>query len=275
MNPADPTPPPVSDPDRIVCKCLSVTERVLRKMMRKSDHGDLEKFSRRTSVGRQCGSCRGEVGQMLAEFASESAKAPGTHEARLPAMHVARVWLHRVHLYFSLAACLLLLFFSITGFVMNHPGAFGLDEVSARTVSGSVPQALCQEPDSGLLLAKLRPFGIRGDVLAFDPGEETLEIETRSLGQSAVITVERATGRFEASLQESGWLPALAALHRGEQAGSQGGSRFLDLAALMLLIVGAGGLALFMVSPGVRRPLATLTLILGALGLLVVVRLGW
>ena len=212
---------------------------------------------------------------MLAEFASEPAKTPDPHGASLPALPVARVWLHRVHLYFSLAACLLLLFFSITGFIMNHPGYFALDEVSARTVSGSVPQALCQEPDSGLLLAKLRPFGIRGDVLAFNPGEETLEIETRSLGQSAVITVERTTGRFEASLQESGWLSALAALHRGEQAGSQGGSRFLDLAALMLLIVGAGGLALFIVSPGVRRPLATLTLILGALGLLVVVRLGW
>lgn len=275
MNPADPAPPPATDPDRIVCKCLSVTERALRKMMRKSDHGDLEKFSRRTSVGRQCGSCRGEVGRMLAEYENDLAKAPDPHAPGLPALHVARVWLHRVHLYFSLAACLLLLFFALTGYVMNHPGAFGLDEVRGRGVTGNVPEELCRTPDSGLLLAKLRPFGIRGDVLAFNPGEETLEIETRSLGQSAVITVERATGQFEASLQESGWLPALAALHRGEHAGPQGGSRFLDAAALLLLIVGGGGLALFLVSPGVRRPLATLTLVLGGLALIVFVRLWW
>lgn len=212
---------------------------------------------------------------MLADYENSAAKPTEPNTPGLPPMHVARVWLHRVHLYCSLAACLLLLFFALTGFVMNHPGTFGLDEVRDHGVSGSVPEELCRTPDSGLLLARLRPFGIRGDVLAFNAGEETLEIETRSLGQSAVITIERATGRFEAALQESGWLPALAALHRGEHAGREGGSRFLDAAALLLLIVGAGGLALFLISPGVRRPLATFTLILGTLGLIAVVSLGW
>ena len=56
-------------------------------------------------------------------------------------------WARTVHLYAALFALTLVLFFALTGFMLNHEDWFSPRDPFTRTWTGSVPTGLLQEPD--------------------------------------------------------------------------------------------------------------------------------
>src|SRR5437588_11983841 len=62
-----------------------------------------------------------------------------------------------VHLVVSVFGLLVLLFFGLTGLMLNHPDWFALDEPQTQTVTGGLPSHLLKRPlDKVLIVEHLR-----------------------------------------------------------------------------------------------------------------------
>ena len=70
-----------------------------------------------------------------------------------------RKWSRTFHIYFSLLGLLMVLFFAVTGFVLNHDSWFGLDVSHVEKIEGAFPAAMLREPDKLAVVEKLREIG--------------------------------------------------------------------------------------------------------------------
>ena len=56
-------------------------------------------------------------------------------------------WSRLIHIYLSMLGLLVILFFSITGIMLNHEEWFGFAEPRIRKTEGTLPAALLLAPD--------------------------------------------------------------------------------------------------------------------------------
>ncbi|GAA4003651.1 PepSY-associated TM helix domain-containing protein [Deinococcus rubellus] len=190
----------------------------------------------------------------------------GTRAVRRPrtlknrSYQVAR-WLH---VYTSMISLLIVLFFSVTGVVLNHPEwTFGSAE-TRQQVKGTLPQTwkAGSAVDWLKVTAALQKAGLKGTAGDYraDSGGDTLSF--RAPGYSADVNIEPATGRYTASVDSQGWVAALGDLHRGRDAGSAW-SLALDLAGYFLTLIALTGLAMLLYLKKLRLS-GILTLLAGA-----------
>ena len=154
------------------------------------------------------------------------------------------------HGYLSALSFILLMAFSATGILLNHPAWFAgprpaADERTIPFAKSEVAQAL-RMPDPPAALAalvsartQLRGGFRSGEILG---GEARLRFEGVTGTSDAVIDLE--TGTAEISVERAGVVQALNDLHRGKNAGTAW-SLVIDLGAALILAMSVLGYVIF------------------------------
>ena len=192
------------------------------------------------------------------ERPERSARRPRTLKNR--SYQVAR-WLH---VYTSMVSLLIVLFFSVTGVMLNHPEwTFGSAE-TRQQLKGTLPQdwKAGNAVDWLKVTAALQQAGLKGTAGDYraDSGGDTLSFHAP--GYSADVSIDPASGSYSANVDSQGWVAAVGDLHRGRDAGSAW-SLALDLAGYFLILIALTGLAMLLYLKKLRLS-GLLTLLGGA-----------
>ena len=178
------------------------------------------------------------------------------HHLRL----LVRVWTRNLHIYISMFGLLAILFFSVTGIMLNHEDWFGFSEPVTRKTEGSFPAALIKEPDKLAVVEKLRKdFGATGALNSFEVQDDQLYIVFKSPARRFEATIHRPGGHIEMSFETYGMAGRIAELHRGIDSGPVW-SYVIDISAVLLIITSLTGLTLWFLVPK-WRPLGLAALV--------------
>jgi hypothetical protein len=157
------------------------------------------------------------------------------------------------HIYITMLALLLLLFFGATGFMLNHPDWFGLEEVRTSSRSGVLPQKMVDEGDKLAIVEKLRAdFGALGALDSFETEPGLLRVVFKRPGSRTEATIVRQSGKLESTTESHGMAAVLTDLHMGHGAG-QGWRWVIDITSILLLSASFTGLFLWISLPRRRR----------------------
>ncbi|HVR87053.1 MAG TPA: PepSY-associated TM helix domain-containing protein [Planctomycetota bacterium] len=169
-----------------------------------------------------------------------------------------------LHIYLTILACLLLLFFGSTGFMLNHSDWFGLEALRTRTREGTLPRSILTPVDRLAVVECLRSdLGAVGAVDSFESEPESLRIVFRRPGLRAEASVRLGDGHVELTTEERGTAALLTDLHKGASAGG-GWKWVIDGTAGLLVLGSLTGLILWISLPR-RRALGILALSVGLL----------
>lgn len=197
---------------------------------------------------------------------------PGAPRARVAsASHV--VWKRRIaksarwlHIYGSMVSLAVVLFFSATGILLNHPQWFA-GQVRTVERSGAMATAWTAGETDAVARLEIVEFlrsnqGIAGAVGDFRVDEREVSIAFRRPGYTADVFVDRETGRYTLSETRQGLAAVLNDLHKGRDSG--GAWKFvIDVSAGLLCFVSLSGLVLLYFLQKHRAAGVLLTLIGG------------
>lgn len=157
-----------------------------------------------------------------------------------------------VHIYLTMLACLVLLFFGLTGFFLNHGDWFGLDEIRTKTVQGMLPETMLDPLDKLAVVEALRAeYGVAGTLAAFEEEEGGCRLVFKRPGARADVTL-RADGVVEVTSESRGTVAVLTDLHKGASAGAAW-RWVIDATSLLLVIGSLSGLLLWISLPRRRK----------------------
>ena len=191
--------------------------------------------------------------------------ADAAHHRRL----LLRVWARNIHIYISMLGLLAVMFFSITGFMLNHDEWFGISNPRISKKEGTLPAAMLKEPDKLAIVEALRKdYGATGALDSFDIQSDTLELVFKSPGRRTEADIDRASGHADVSLETHGFNGRIAELHRGTDAGPVWRA-IIDITAILLTITSLTGITLWFLVPK-WRPLGLAAMAICLVGCLVV-----
>src|SRR3954466_5386329 len=168
------------------------------------------------------------------------------HHRRL----LLKSWTRTIHIYVSMLGLLAVIFFSVTGIMLNHEEWFGFEAPRIDHRTGTLPAAMTAEPDKLAIVEKLRKdFGATGFMDSFEIEEDRLHVVFKSPGRRTEATLQRADGQAEVELETHGFGGRLAELHRGTDAGAGWRWWVIDGTAVVLLITAMTGLMLWCLVP--------------------------
>lgn len=159
-----------------------------------------------------------------------------------------------VHVYVSALLFGLLIFFSLTGWVLNHPEWFQVDvssQLSESNLQGA-DQALLAgsdlpewQPDLNQLQSVFRrQYGLGvADQMSWDRNFDEISFEFSAPGGYALVYLDTRTGAYELLIEQTGWLEVLNDLHKGRHAGTAW-RWVIDLSAFLMLLFAVSGLIL-------------------------------
>ncbi len=181
-------------------------------------------------------------------------------------------WARALHVYSSMIALVIVLFFGVSGITLNHPTwTFG-DQVELTTESGTLPVATTMEDGSVDFLTISEyvrdEFGVNGSVDSFDLTNGEGSIAYKNPGYSADLFFDVETGEFELTIEQQGWVAVMNDLHKGRDTGTAW-KWVIDLSAAFLVVISLTGLVMQLFLRKRRRS----ALISSAVGALVVVGL--
>jgi hypothetical protein len=155
-------------------------------------------------------------------------------------------WARIVHVYLTLLALALLLFFGLTGFMLNHDDWFGFDEANSQESKGTVPTALLKGPDKLAIVELLRAeYGATGLVDSFDDkDEDAIRVAFKRPGRKFEAVIQRADGHTTITRESRGLTGVLADLHRGKSTGVAW-ALVIDTVCVVLVIIATTGLILW------------------------------
>ncbi|OYV05009.1 MAG: peptidase [Verrucomicrobiales bacterium VVV1] len=160
-----------------------------------------------------------------------------------------RKWTRTLHIYLSMLGLLVLVFFSATGFMLNHEEWFGFAELRVLEKQGVIPAAMLEEPDKLAIVELLRKdYAATGALDAFEIEDDQLNVIFKSPGRRTQATITRPDGQADVSIETHGFAGRLVELHRGTDAG-RGWRLIIDASAILFLIIGLTGLTLWMFVP--------------------------
>ncbi len=172
-------------------------------------------------------------------------------------------WSRLIHIYLSMLGLLAIVFFSITGIMLNHEEWFGFAEPRVKKSEGTVPVALLAVPDKLGIVEKLRKdFGATGALESFDVRDDELALVFKSPGRRTEATIARADGHADVSIETHGFAGRFVELHRGTEAGPAW-RLVIDASAILLLLSSFTGLVLWLLVPK-WRPLGIVALVVCA-----------
>lgn len=157
------------------------------------------------------------------------------------------------HLLLGLSGLWLMLFFSVTGFMLNHEDWFGMDEPQRTVETGVTPKEYVEGPDKLLVVEHLRSqFGIVGRLETFEVEEEELHVLFKKPGLEVEAVIQREDGSTILTRESRGLAGWLTDLHRGKTTTVPWGVA-IDLTSILFLLIAVSGLLLWFTLYGRRR----------------------
>jgi uncharacterized protein len=171
-----------------------------------------------------------------------------------------------VHLYVTLFGLALILFFAVTGFMLNHIEWFLPDQpqvrLDTRTLpldklpGGRLPEAGEATGDEKLAIVEAlrKEFGVTGELWSFDNGnDEQIVVNFKRAGSEVEARIQRASAATEVERKFQGWAAVMTDLHRGNRGNVTGESKLtgtawtwvIDSACVLLLVIAVTGLILW------------------------------
>lgn len=158
-----------------------------------------------------------------------------------------------IHIYLTMFALLLMLFFGLTGILLSHEDWLGADTIVPTESTGIIPVPLLTEPDRLMVVEHLRTaYGAVGGVSTFDVDSASLRIEMKGPGRRTEAEIDRVTGEATIRVERRGLFLRLDDLHRGKDAGLAW-RWVLDLSAVLLIVGSITGLIMWFGLPRRRR----------------------
>ena len=155
-----------------------------------------------------------------------------------------------VHVYLTMFGFVMVLFFAVTGFMLNHEDWFlpaaEDEERYTTTTTGVLPTALLHQPDKLAIVELLRKdFGAAGAMNDFDDKDEKeLRVAFKGPGREDVAVIQRDSGQTEVTHKVRGLLAILTDLHKGKDAGAVW-KLLIDGVCVLLLFVSMTGFILW------------------------------
>ena len=159
-------------------------------------------------------------------------------------------WVRVVHIYLTLTALMLFIFFSATGFMLNHSDWFGIDDIRTETARGEISPGIMVPLDRLAIVEVLRTT--YGAVEDFEIGEEEVRVIFKKPARRTEAVITRPSGSVEVTTETRGTTALLSQLHTGADAGSSWWV-LIDAASLLLLAAAFTGLFLWISLPRRRR----------------------
>lgn len=160
-----------------------------------------------------------------------------------------KAWLRTLHIYGSLLAMVLLLFFATTGFMMNHEDWFELPARELPTTIGQVPPELLSGPDDLAIVELLRAeYGATGALAKFEIDGDELHVAFRKPGRTTEAVIYLEDGYMTVDGETEGIVAAMTQLHKGKRSGLRG-TLLVDFVAGVLALTALGGLTLWTTLP--------------------------
>jgi uncharacterized protein len=164
------------------------------------------------------------------------------HHLRL----AVRSWSRNLHIYISMFGLQAILFFSLTGFMLNHSDWFGSSEPTKRTREASIPAAMIQTPNELTIVEHLRKYwGATGELNSFDTQDDELRVVFKSPARRFEAVINRPDGHMQLNSESYGFFGRVMELHRGEDAGPVW-SFLIDTTAVVLILTSLTGLTLWL-----------------------------
>ncbi len=162
-----------------------------------------------------------------------------------PAYRRLLKWSRTVHVYLTLFGLVLILFFAVTGFMLNHEDWFLPTEPRTWKAEGIVPPTLLDPLDRLGLVESLRnQFGATGAVNSFREDDDAIQVEFVKPGLRVLAEVRRDDGQTTVEFEGRGWAAVLTDLHKGKSAGWAWGL-VIDSVCVLFLVISITGLVLW------------------------------
>lgn len=169
-----------------------------------------------------------------------------------------------LHIYVSMFGLIILLFFSVTGFTLNHAEWFASAEPRMVEVAGQVDVKLLAEPDKLAVVETLRrDLHLTGGVDSFETEEEQCRIEFKRPGSHSHVNINRITGAVTGDVTSFGAMAVINDLHMGRDSGA-GWSLLIDITAWLMVFVSLSGMVLLL-SIRKRRNTGLIAMVVGLL----------
>ena len=176
-------------------------------------------------------------------------------------------WFSRwLHTYLSMASFLIVLFFAVTGWTLNHADRFGSQAKTSRR-SGTMDRALLSGSAESVDSVKVADYfrqneHIKGSIGDFNADPAQVFTSFRGPGYEASIVITRATGAFEITETRGGFVAVLNDLHKGRDTGKTW-SDVIDVSAIAMSVISLTGIILILFLTK-RRSVGLIALALGA-----------
>jgi uncharacterized protein len=157
----------------------------------------------------------------------------------------AHRWTRWLHVYTSMIALVLVLFFGLTGITLNHPDwTFG-DEVTRTSFSGTLPAGWDTDPVDFLTVVEFvrSEYGLSIRVADHSLTGDQGSVSFREPGASADLLFDTGDGSFELSIEQQGFVAVMNDLHKGRDSTSAW-RWVIDVAAGFLVVIALTGLGL-------------------------------
>lgn len=160
---------------------------------------------------------------------------------------LCRVW----HGYLSAAAFVWLLFFSITGILLNHPTWLRDDKpVTAsrqfRLLSSDLATVTASpEPGPAFVQAMRGELGLKGQIDSSEVAGQLLFVRMRGASGSSEVQLDLHTGQGSAAVESFPIATLFKELHRGEKAGAVWRA-MIDITGFALVATSMMGLMIYL-----------------------------
>ncbi|MCB0993771.1 MAG: PepSY-associated TM helix domain-containing protein [Acidimicrobiales bacterium] len=155
-------------------------------------------------------------------------------------------WARWIHVYSSMIALLVVLFFALTGITLNHPQwTFG-DDARTDTYSGVFPFDPVRDGAVDFLsMAEYvrSEYDVTGTVDSFEATSGQGSIAFKNPGYAADLFFDVGTGEYELTVEQQGFVAVMNDLHKGRDT-SPLWRWVIDLSALFLVAISITGLTM-------------------------------
>ncbi|MFV0526056.1 MAG: PepSY-associated TM helix domain-containing protein [Acidimicrobiales bacterium] len=169
---------------------------------------------------------------------------PVHHRARSA---TTQKWIRLIHVYTSMVALLVVLFFGVTGVTLNHPDwtlGFAATEIADE---GALPDDAVGSDGQVEMLAVSEYLradaGVRGEVSDFGFTDTGGYLSYRGPGYSADVQLDTGAGTYTISGEQQGFVGVMNDLHKGRDTNT-GWGWLIDLAGGFLIVMSLSGLGL-------------------------------
>lgn len=165
-------------------------------------------------------------------------------------------WARWLHVYTSMIALLVVLFFGATGITVNHPEwTFGVDPTSS-SYTGTLPDGWTADDGTVEFLTIsefLRSeYDVDGDVADFGTDATDGWVSYRGPGYSADVFFDLDTGDYTLNVEEQGWIGVMNDLHKGRDTDSSW-NWLIDVSGGFLVLISLTGLGIQLLMKKRRR----------------------